>query len=215
MKENFNIEDLERKNIYTTPKDFYQKIQENVLRETSLEIEKNNTSKVRKINFRWWAVAASVLLMISAGLMWNEFKPETPNGTHFAENEINAKPQQKVEASEKPLVENVERTLNVEEPLAENIMLKTPPTVVPVSPVEERIEVSCKLPVPLEKPISEEKNLVAVDEKETIETADITTIDAVDETETMEEILSEDLLDEELAELTENMENDIYLELYN
>lgn len=213
MKENFNIEDLERKNIYSTPKDFYQKMQENVLRETSLETEKNNTSKVRKINFRWWAVAASVLLMISAGLMWNEFKTESPKGTHFAENEINVKPQQKIEVSEKSLVENVERTLNVEEPLAENITLKTPPPVVPVSPVEERREVSCKLPVPLEKSVSEEENFIA--QKETIETADITTIDTVAETETMEEILSEDLLDEELAELTENMENDIYLELYN
>ena len=34
MMKNFDIENLERKNIFTTPDSFFDKVQENVLRET-------------------------------------------------------------------------------------------------------------------------------------------------------------------------------------
>lgn len=210
MKENFNIEDLEHKNIYTTPKYFYKKIQDNVLRETSLEIEKNNISKVRKNNFRWWAVAASVLLMISVGLMWNEFKPELPNGTHFAKNETNVESQQKIEASEKALVENVEKTLNVKEQLAKNSSSEIKKSVMLKSILNTPKKMIEPQNMPLEKPISEEKNLIAVTQNETKEISNI-----VDEIETTENLLSEEWTDEDLAMVTQNMENDIYLELFN
>lgn len=200
MKDDFNIEDVERKNIYKAPSNFYERVQENVLRETSLKKENNNDPKVKKLNFKWWAVAASVLLMISAGLMWNNFQTETSNENHFAENEMKAKPQPKLEIIEKP-------SLEIEETKQEKIEV-----------VHERYPNLDKKEYAEENPNLENEKQVIIAQNETTETLEIDLsddIESIENTQTMEEILSEEIPEEELATLTENMENDIYLELYN
>ncbi len=60
---NFDIEKLERKNIYKTPENFFDKIQENVLYDAQLN--KKETAKPAKIfKLNWgYAVAASVVLL--------------------------------------------------------------------------------------------------------------------------------------------------------
>ena len=61
--QNFDIEKLERKNIYKTPENFFDKIQENVLYEAQLN--KKETAKPAKIfKLNWgYAVAASLVLV--------------------------------------------------------------------------------------------------------------------------------------------------------
>ena len=67
MMKNFDIENLERKNIFTTPDNFFDKVQENVLRETvhqqkDIKITEAKPAKVFKLN--WVYAAAAALAMI-------------------------------------------------------------------------------------------------------------------------------------------------------
>ena len=61
--ENFNIEELERKNIYKTPENFFDKVQNSVLNEIQLQPkQESKPAKIFKLNWTY-AVAASLVLL--------------------------------------------------------------------------------------------------------------------------------------------------------
>lgn len=70
---NFNLEDLERKNSYKTPENFFEKVQSNVLesvRKDNETVEVRETKTVRLSNW-WYAAAASLVLGMGLFLMKN------------------------------------------------------------------------------------------------------------------------------------------------
>ena len=67
---NFDIENLERKNIYKTPANFLDKVQENVLEKISTEKEVPQTAKVFKLNWVY-AIAACLTLLFGMVTFFN------------------------------------------------------------------------------------------------------------------------------------------------
>ncbi len=67
---NFDIENLERKNIYKTPANFLDKVQENVLEKISTETATPQSAKVFKLNWVY-AVAASLTVLFGMVAFFN------------------------------------------------------------------------------------------------------------------------------------------------
>lgn len=68
MKE-FDLDKLERKNIYKTPERFFEEVQENVLKQTINKEKK--TSKVLRLNFSVvTSIAATIVLVFGFTFLW-------------------------------------------------------------------------------------------------------------------------------------------------
>jgi len=67
---NFDIEKLERKNIYKTPENFFGEVQENVLNEISSNRKTERKSAKILYLSRNYAVAASLVLLFGAAAFW-------------------------------------------------------------------------------------------------------------------------------------------------
>lgn len=84
---NFDIENLERKNIYEVPDDFFAKMQENVLKATvettPLSIEE---APAKKKNW-WYAAAAAVAVLLGSAFFLNR----EAGASDFAQNNAPAK----------------------------------------------------------------------------------------------------------------------------
>lgn len=66
--EDFNLDNLERKNIYKTPENLFEKVQENVLKNVSLEIkEEAKPAKIFKMN---WAMGIAASFVAVFGMLW-------------------------------------------------------------------------------------------------------------------------------------------------
>lgn len=194
MKENFNIEDLKRKNIYNAPNDFYEDVRKNVLRETSLLNENKPSQKTRKLYVLAYAMAACFILLVGFTFIWNS-------------NE------------EVELISYQESTNSIENKEKE----------IPVEVMEEQTEEFAHQGIALEESedIKEELAEIYTEELNDIQTiAQENTFNKSKKTVKKVEKIPQSTLEfvhqqvvdipkGELAEVTQNMENDIYLELYN
>lgn len=78
---NFDIENLERKNSFATPPDFFADMQNNVLNKT---ISKKKEAKIIPLNFKWAAAAAVAII---GGLsFWTLNNQNTDTQTTIAKN---------------------------------------------------------------------------------------------------------------------------------
>ncbi len=206
MKENFDIEKLERKNIYKTPEDFFSKIQENVLKETvqtSINLDVISADKSVKSNNNWiYAIAASLVLLFGLGFLFND-KIENTNQENTAKIEtIIEKPNPtKITATEPILAEN---SMEIQ-PVSETKSIQN---------IEKSNLTSDKISHPKEskREVAEVKNVLAKTETKVTkpQTASITMSDE----EIAEQVISS-LTNAEVAELAINTEQDVYLDLYN
>lgn len=81
MMKNFDLDNLDRKNSYTTPPNFFEAMQNNVLKQT---VDTQKTGKIIPINFRWLAAAAVTAI---AGLsIWTFTKDDTPTTMATTDN---------------------------------------------------------------------------------------------------------------------------------
>ena len=94
---NFDIEKLERKNIYKTPENFFAEMQANVLKEAALKPNLEKTimplAKSAPIKTNWaYAVAAALALLLGLGFFIKNMNATTdqPAAITFAENNIAA-----------------------------------------------------------------------------------------------------------------------------
>lgn len=182
---NLDIEKLERKNIYKTPDDFFEKIQANVLNEVTQQskTELKQTPKTTKLNW-WYAAAASVVLIFGATFLYN-------NSTNTVEDIAN------VENSIKPTT-NSTTTIVTEE----NTKPATENYVTLVNDIKEVAD--------SEKTKKATQKIVLANNNQPKKTVKTTT--KVDEQ--MEQIL-EAFTAEDIVALSKNTEQDVYLDLYN
>lgn len=84
----FNIENLERKNCYKTPDNFFEQMQNNVLERVG---EKPAEVKAKTFRLNWWYAAAACIVMIFGMVLFNN--NNTMKGTGGEEvNLADAKP---------------------------------------------------------------------------------------------------------------------------
>lgn len=67
--ENFNLDNLERKNIYKTPENLFEKVQENVLKNVSLEAKKQELQPAKIFNMSW-AMGIAAAFVAIFGILW-------------------------------------------------------------------------------------------------------------------------------------------------
>lgn len=205
MKENFDIESLERKNIYKTPENFFSEIQRNVLSETThknwditpFKPEKQTT----KNSFKWaYAVAATLALLFGLGFLFNEkyLKP--------AENNL-AKVETKIETptiNETPVSAPILADNSLETVINEQKGNQISNKEFNLTSAGNSHQKEKKASVIAEKPIAK----TVVKPSETKEKPTLT------EEEIAEQMISS-LNNDEVADLAMNTEQDVYLDLYN
>ncbi|WP_374329676.1 hypothetical protein [Soonwooa sp.] len=81
MMKNFDIENLERKNSFATPPDFFAEMQNNVLNKT---IPQKKEAKIIPLNFKW-AAAAAIAAIGGLGI-WSISNQNTDQHTTIAKN---------------------------------------------------------------------------------------------------------------------------------
>lgn len=206
---NFDIENLERKNIFRTPDHFFDEIQKNVLQETVYKQDKEvKSGKVFKLNWAYAAAAAMAMIFGITYFIGNDEEVQPTKTLAVANkvenNEVNAEKETALEIIPEEIVD--EKTYaNVDEAApAENSRNLTSAPVnyqrtAPVTPVEA--------PKAIASAVAETKVETVNNQLYLPEVAEI------DET-MMDEVLSS-FTYAELQEATNNTEQDIYLDLYN
>lgn len=206
---NFDIENLERKNIFRTPDHFFDEIQKNVLQETVYKQDKEvKSGKVFKLN---WAYAAAAAMAMIFGI------------TYFIGNDEEVQPTKTLAVANK--VENNEVNAEKEIPLEiipeEIVDEKTYANVDEVVPAENASNLT-SVPVNYQRtapaaPVEAPKAIASAVVETKMETANnqlyLPEVAEIDET-MMDEVLSS-FTYAELQEATNNTEQDIYLDLYN
>lgn len=190
---NFDIEKLERKNIYTAPDNFFEKMQNNVIEKAirnqpPIEEVPQISGKVVKMNW-WYAAAASVAVIFGTLFFMNG--EESQANTVIATNEAPAK---KIETLSSP-TQNVDQTPKES---TENYQL----LVADINEVEKNETASTQKQVASTKvsPVKTskiEKSIPNVIQKE----------------KQMEQML-EGLSEADISALAKNADQDIYLDLY-
>lgn len=205
---NFDIENLERKNIFATPDNFFEKMQEQVLKETvhkQLPEQKHAQKETKIFRLNWiYAAAAALALVFGLGYIFtsNNVKTTEKPAIAKAENNQKAQPVEEISylspaqpaASEinKKAVENDQKNLT----LAQNNHPKK--EVTKISANENR---------------TAPRTLAAAPKAKTaVHTAAITA--QVPNEAMMDEVLSS-FTYAELKEASNNTEQDVYLDLYN
>ncbi|MDO5615141.1 MAG: hypothetical protein Q4G16_03050 [Cruoricaptor ignavus] len=132
---NFDIEQLERKNIYKTPDNFFEGMQQRVLQQTTQK--KMPETKIFSLKKNWaYSLAAAVVVLFGIGIFINsindEKQPQIANvqseqNSFSTENEVEIKN----ETSGIETLQNTETRLVVSEP---NNNLQKQPTEVLVQP---------------------------------------------------------------------------------
>lgn len=205
MKENFDIETLERKNIYKTPENFFKEIQNNVLRETvhknwditPLKAEKQSAKK----HFTWiYAVAAALALLFGLGFLFNEKHQKS------VENNL-AK------------METKKETIEISKsPVSTPILADHPLVTVANEQKESKIS-NKKTDLTSARTFHQKENkTLAITEKPIAKTvvkhSETKEKTALSEEEIAEQMISS-LNSDEVADLAMNTEQDVYLDLYN
>ena len=158
---NFDIENLERRNIYQVPDDFFAKMQENVLKET---VETTPIvplqPTVKKKNW-WYAAAAAVTVLLGSAFFFNQgnagnnvaandnstVKSENSAAKSIADADVtvtkDAAENYDTFVSDLTSVEKGNQTVTKPEPLAKNDVkpsVASKKTVSPEVPVEQILE---------------------------------------------------------------------------
>ena len=213
MMKNFDIENLERKNIFTTPDNFFDKVQENVLRKTvhqqkDIKVAEAKPAKVFKLN---WVYAAAAALAMIFGLGYflnsNNTEVSVPNTVaNVEQNKVVEKPSTPAVAPVQS-VADLNETGAVTEPSNQNLTFaqtNNPKVEARVQSRNIETEMTPKIVATYAGPKTEAKTMV--------KTAAITSA-APDEA-LMDEVLSS-FTYAELKEASKNTEQDVYLDLYN
>lgn len=102
-----DIEQLERKNIYKTPDHFFEKIQENVMKDFSENQNQQKPQIGRKSYGSWWYAAASLVLLAGAAWVFSSIPSEEANNivrNNDVQEAIN--PPTQIQNTPKPETEN-------------------------------------------------------------------------------------------------------------
>lgn len=189
---NFSIENLERKNPYKTPENFFEEMQENVLKNTTAK-ERENSGKVFKLNFSW-AIAAAVAVIF--GLAFFFVNNDKNSGNTFANSE---NPQQQ------NVTKNPETATNTSVQTSNEATTNYHALQKEIARAENKENAS-------ENYSSEQKN------QKTTETVALNNNNEDTEYKMneadMENILAS-FTNEDLKQLSKNTEQDVYLDLYN
>lgn len=194
--ENFDIEHLERKNIYKTPDDFFARVQENVLKQTvGAEIKPLPVVQTSSAKNTWWyAVAAALVMLFGLGIYFNMNK-----GT--------AGP-------------TVAKT--VPQPVRRTEIQPVQQSVVAINEVKEAASVAKpEITKPVAPPVRKETVRYKKTEAKTLAVREVAT--KTDEKELKPALapaqVAEDILaslsKDDVALLANETQNDVYLELYN
>lgn len=184
---NFDIEKLERKNIYQTPEDFFGKMQQNVLAQTNVDNNpQQNKAKIFTLNWGY-AVAASLVLLFGMLLFWQTDTLQAENNSSKKQAAVATIPAQQVVPEATVAYQTLEEDL-------QNIEKENPTTAAKETP---------KLVVVNEQPSKKQQPKTQPQPEYTAET------DVV-----LEDIISE-FPNREIADLTRATEQDVYLDLYN
>ena len=210
MMKNFDIENLERKNIFTTPDNFFDKVQENVLRET-VHLQKDiKIAEAKAFKLNWvYAAAAALAMIFGLGYFLNSNNTEVSVPSTVAnveQNKVVEKPSTPAVAPVQS-VADLNETGAVTEPSNQNLTFaqtNNPKVEARVQSRNIETEMTPKIVATYAGPKTEAKTMV--------KTAAITSA-APDEA-LMDEVLSS-FTYAELKEASKNTEQDVYLDLYN
>lgn len=190
---NFDLEKLERKNIYAVPPGSFDAMQSRVLGAAGHIPREAKSGRI--IPMKWFYAAAAVLvLLLGFGFLLNQ-------NTQQAEKiPVIAK------AEPSPSVEHLTPAVIEEEPLITTAPAMSEPVkeIAAVEPVKKRHSTKIETPIMAKNGNVKEEKTVLADEKQ----------DYLSKEELTEQIISE-LSGQEIAELAKNTEQDVYLELYN
>jgi hypothetical protein len=178
---NLDIEKLERKNSYEVPNDFFTKMQENVLKETT----QKKDAKIFKLNWAY-SVAAAVALLFGIAFFVNQ------NNNNDISNAKNTIANNSSSAVKSTLSNNKVKT---EEAVAYENFEQDLTSV---------IENDQKNEIAIVSSSKNENQPVEVIKKEAVKNSEIQ----------VDQILA-NFTSAELADLSKNTEQDIYLDLYN
>lgn len=182
---NLDIEKLERKNIYTTPPDFFETVQANVMREVGKTVSPVTERRTIQPRFNlWYAAAAAIALVFGGTFLYNL---DTDKNDTFAQKTENQN------VANVGLDKQPEGNSNTVPASTENyITLVNDLTLAEIENQNERQPVAAK-------PVSQANKTLA----------------AVPKAEKQMEMILEDFSAEDLAALSQNSEQDVYLDLYN
>ncbi len=190
---NFDIEKLERKNIYTAPDNFFEKMQNNVIEKAirnQPQIEEVSRTSGKVVKMNWWYAAAASVAVIFGTLFFMNGEGAQAN-TAIATNNAPAKNIETLSAQ----IENVDQT---PKETSENYKLL-------VSDIEE---VEKNESAPTQNNVAITKVSPAKATKTVKPTQNI-----VQKEKQMEQIL-EGLSEADISALAKNGDQDIYLDLY-
>lgn len=190
---NFDIEKLERKNIYTAPDNFFEKMQNNVIEKAirnQPQIEEVSRTSGKVVKMNWWYAAAASVAVIFGTLFFMNGEGAQAN-TAIATNNAPAKNIETLSAQ----LENVDQT---PKETSENYKLL-------VSDIEE---VEKNESAPTQNNVAITKVSPAKATKTVKPTQNI-----VQKEKQMEQIL-EGLSEADISALAKNGDQDIYLDLY-
>ena len=207
---NFDIENLERKNIFTTPDNFFDKVQENVLRET-VHLQKDiKIAEAKAFKLNWvYAAAAALAMIFGLGYFLNSNNTEVSIPSTVANVEQNKVVEKPSTPAVAPVhsVADLNETGAVTEPSNQNLTFaqtNNPKVEARVQSRNIETEMTPKIVATYAGPKTEAKTMV--------KTAAITSA-APDEA-LMDDVLSS-FTYAELKEASKNTEQDVYLDLYN
>lgn len=188
--QNFDIENLERKNIYPVTDDFFARMQEHVLNEVKQPpiIEMKPRTKPFPM---WWAAAAVLALVFGITFWLNADRQPDFNTASISKQ---ATPETRTTAL-----------------AAETHTVEMPVKAVTETPETEKSAVQDLTKIENEHP--NYSKAVAKSEMKTVSSARMKTSDKTAEVEVADEVIHS-LTKDELSDLTSLAENDVYLDLY-
>lgn len=191
--QNFDIENLERKNIYHVPEDFFAKMQHNVLAEVQQKqapvIPIGVPAKSRQ---PWWYGAAAAVALVFGMMFWLNAGDEAPKNT-VASKQMET---QKATVADQVQNQQTEEAVTVAEV---------------ESPKEKEISAPHLTKKKMEYP--NDIRTVAKSESNTTRSNRGATPFSASEAQVAEEVIHS-LTKDELSDLTILAENDVYLDLY-
>lgn len=107
---NFDIENLERKNIYKTPKGFFNDVQERVLQQTAQKspVIGQRSAKIFRINWSYAAAAAVVLFLGFIGIIQYD---ESTSTVQNEKDSVRVFSDKKAELSDSQYKQDVQKTV--------------------------------------------------------------------------------------------------------
>lgn len=197
---NFDIEQLERKNIYKAPEDFFAGMQENVLKQTVRQTQTAETAKpeakIIPMKTNWIYVAAAALaLLLGVGFFIKNMNAAPENAQPTAANTLK---------TETPITQTEE----AEQPQLIASEVQKPEETVTQDLTFEKTEYQTVRREPQQ--VTQVKSFASVTEKPKAAPSKSERVKRED----VDQILTS-FTSSELAEMSKDAEMDVYLDLYN